>query len=156
MELVFVMALKFQSSVSNAGDTGYRYVPEGDAYSAEEEAATRCPAFREIGEELGPFDLCCLPIGAYNPRWFMSAVHVSPEDAVELFKDLRAKRALAMHWGTFVLTGEPVDEPPQRLHEAMIKKNLNPEYFVAIKHGATCDTSEESIRPQLKVTQGNQ
>eukprot|EP01138_Halocafeteria_seosinensis_P001771 gb/GECG01001814.1/.p1 GENE.gb/GECG01001814.1/~~gb/GECG01001814.1/.p1 ORF type:complete len:474 (+),score=47.83 gb/GECG01001814.1/:1-1422(+) len=135
-----------------SGDTGYRYLPEGDAYSEEEETASRCPAFREIGDELGPFDLCCIPIGAYNPRWFMSAVHVSPEDAVELFKDLRAKRALAMHWGTFVLTGEPVDEPPKRLYDAMVKKELNPEDFVAVKHGATCDTSEEGVRPQLKVT----
>lgn len=127
------------------GDTGYRYVPEGGPYSEEEQNAERCPAFREIGEEFGPFDLCLLPIGAYEPRWFMSAVHVSPEDAVELFCDTRAKRALAMHWGTFVLTEEPVHEPPQRLRQAMDTKGLNPGRFVALKQGATLSTSEEDF-----------
>ncbi|KAI0629649.1 beta-lactamase superfamily domain-containing protein [Trametes polyzona] len=78
-----------------AGDTGYRTVWEGE----DEASVPRCPAFAEIGERLGPFDLALLPIGAYAPREMWSNVHASPADAVEIFRDVRAKKALAMHWG---------------------------------------------------------
>ncbi|HEU4641281.1 MAG TPA: MBL fold metallo-hydrolase, partial [Gemmatimonadaceae bacterium] len=83
------------------------------------------PEFRTIGERFGPFDLSLLPIGAYEPRWFMRPVHVDPEEAVQLFLELNAgapagHRAVAMgiHWGTFQLADEPVLEPPARARAA--------------------------------------
>ncbi|XP_052576909.1 N-acyl-phosphatidylethanolamine-hydrolyzing phospholipase D isoform X1 [Peromyscus californicus insignis] len=70
------------------GDTGY------------------CPAFEEIGKRFGPFDLAAIPIGAYEPRWFMKYQHVDPEDAVRIHIDVQTKRSVAIHWGTFALTNE--------------------------------------------------
>jgi len=77
------------------------------------------PEFVRIARAAGPFDLVMLPIGAYQPRWFMSGVHMSPDDALAAYLDLthdapRLPRCLPIHWGTFRLTDEPVDEPPQR------------------------------------------
>ncbi|MCJ1304872.1 hypothetical protein MMC08_007685, partial [Hypocenomyce scalaris] len=104
-----------------AGDTGYRYVPQ----EASEDEVPFCPAFREIGEQYGPFDLSLLPIGLYSPRHFMSPVHCTPEDAVCLHSDLKSKRSIGMHWGT-VRGGlsqyfEEVTEPPRRFREACEK-----------------------------------
>ena len=82
------------------------------------------PEFGRIGERFGPFDLTMLPIGAYDPRWFMRSVHMNPEEAVRAFQQLNAgagtRRAalLPIHWGTFKLTDEPMDEPPARLRRA--------------------------------------
>lgn len=77
------------------------------------------PGFVEIGRRLGPFDVALMPIGAYEPRWFMSPVHMDPHEAVTAFRDLHRahgseQRAVfvPMHWGTFRLTDEPVEEPP--------------------------------------------
>jgi hypothetical protein len=71
--------------------------------------------FKDIGARLGYIDLAALPIGAYDPRWFMQIMHVNPEEAVQIHQDLRARHSVAMHWGTFILTDEPLDEPPHRL-----------------------------------------
>lgn len=71
--------------------------------------------FREIGRRFPGLDAAMLPIGAYDPEWFMSKQHMNPEEAVRAFEDLGAAHFLAMHWGTFKLTDEPLDEPPQRL-----------------------------------------
>jgi N-acyl-phosphatidylethanolamine-hydrolysing phospholipase D len=79
------------------------------------------PEFGAIGSRCGPFDLVMVPIGAYDPRWFMQIVHVSPEEAVRIYEDLVAPHCdrplpvmLGIHWGTFRLTEEPMEEPPQR------------------------------------------
>ncbi len=71
--------------------------------------------FKEIGRRYPGIDAAMLPIGAYDPAWFMSKQHMNPEEAVQAFEDLGARRFVAMHWGTFKLTDEPLDEPPQRL-----------------------------------------
>jgi len=71
--------------------------------------------FKEIGRRYPGIDAAMLPIGAYDPAWFMSKQHMNPEEAVQAFEDLGARRFMAMHWGTFKLTDEPLDEPPQRL-----------------------------------------
>ncbi|KAH9980377.1 beta-lactamase superfamily domain-containing protein [Lactifluus volemus] len=94
-----------------AGDTGYRTVRDGE----DEEKAPVCPAFAEVGERFGGVDVALLPIVAYGPRAMWSNLHCSPADAVRIFKDVRAKKALVMHWGTWVLTAEPVLEPPELL-----------------------------------------
>lgn len=69
------------------GDTGYRSVPKD--HKGPLDSLPVCPAFKEIGEKLGPFDLSAIPIGAYSPRWFMSPIHCDPEDAVCVHKDVR-------------------------------------------------------------------
>jgi L-ascorbate metabolism protein UlaG (beta-lactamase superfamily) len=71
--------------------------------------------FKDIGERLGPIDAAMLPIGAYEPEWFMRQQHMNPEDAVRAFGDLKARRMLPMHWGTYQLTDEWLGEPPVKL-----------------------------------------
>ena len=80
--------------------------------------------FRQVGERCGPFDFVMIPIGAYDPRWFMHVVHVDPEEGVQIYQDLVAPHAgkllplmLGIHWGTFRLTDEAMDEPPRRTAE---------------------------------------
>jgi N-acyl-phosphatidylethanolamine-hydrolysing phospholipase D len=74
--------------------------------------------FSRIGEGLGPFDLAAVPIGAYEPSKMMQDSHMNPEEAVRAALDLDAKTAIAIHFGTFDLSDEPLDEPPQRFIEA--------------------------------------
>ncbi|OXV11639.1 hypothetical protein Egran_00600 [Elaphomyces granulatus] len=110
-----------------AGDTGYRAVPElpegVDDYGADHDYPI-CPAFKQVGEYKGPFDLGLIPIGAYQPRWIMSPMHADPHDAVNIFRDTGCKRALGMHWGTWVLTEEDVLEPPKKLREALKRHDI--------------------------------
>ena len=93
--------------------------------------------FDDIGRRLGFVDLAALPIGAYEPRWFMSVMHVNPEEAVKIHRDLRARHSVAMHWGTFILTDEPLDEPPEKLAAARRAAGISPEEFFLMKHGET-------------------
>jgi N-acyl-phosphatidylethanolamine-hydrolysing phospholipase D len=93
---------------------------------------------RDIGERLGPFDLAFIPIGAYAPRWFMKTMHVDPAEAVQIRADVRARRAIAMHWGTFErLTDEPLDEPPAVLATQRAAVGLTPDEFAVMKIGET-------------------
>lgn len=125
------------STIYFSGDTGYRSVEKGTLpYSDEEKNAVKCPIFRQLGERFGSIDLGLLPIGAYSPRGFMSSFHTSPEDAVEIHMEIKAKKSIGMHWGTFLLTDEPIEEPPQRLEEAVRRKGLEKDTFVAVKPGA--------------------
>ena len=71
--------------------------------------------FAAIGRRFPGIDLALLPIGAYDPAWFMEKQHMNPEQALQAFVDLGARTFVAMHWGTFKLTDEPLDEPPARL-----------------------------------------
>jgi L-ascorbate metabolism protein UlaG (beta-lactamase superfamily) len=93
--------------------------------------------FREIQRRLGPMDLAALPIGHYEPRWFMQAAHVDPEEAVQIALDVHARRAIGIHWGTFPLTDEPLDEPPKRLRVALETAGLPAEGFLVLPRGAT-------------------
>jgi L-ascorbate metabolism protein UlaG (beta-lactamase superfamily) len=95
------------------------------------------PHFREIGERFGPIDLAALPIGAYEPRWFMASNHMTPEEAVRVHQDVRSRKSIAIHWGTFILTDEPLTEPPERLASALEKNAIPPDEFVVLKHGET-------------------
>ena len=110
-------------SVWFGGDTGYRSVPElppeVDDYGPEHAHLPHCPAFAQIGKLRGPFDLGLIPIGAYDPRYVMSPTHANPFDSVNIFKDTRCKRAMGIHWGTWVLTEEDVLEPPKVLRKAL-------------------------------------
>jgi L-ascorbate metabolism protein UlaG (beta-lactamase superfamily) len=92
--------------------------------------------FRDIGERLGPFDMAFIPIGAYAPRWFMKVMHVNVPEAVQIRADLRAARAIGMHWGTFEgLTDEPLDEPPLVLARQREERGLSQVEFDVLKIG---------------------
>jgi N-acyl-phosphatidylethanolamine-hydrolysing phospholipase D len=107
------------------------------------------PEFARIGERYGPFDILLIPIGAYDPRWFMERVHVDPEEAVRAFIEVsgdsldargsaRSPRiALGIHWGTFKLTDEPMDEPPRRTRAAWRAVGLPDEELWILRHGET-------------------
>ena len=103
-----------------AGDTGYN-----------------AALFREIGERAGPFRFSMIPIGAYAPRYFMSASHVDPAEAVEIHKDIKSQQSLGIHWGTFQLTHEPFLEPPILLKQAMSEQTIPTSEFQTIKIGDT-------------------
>ena len=100
------------------------------------------PQFGEISRRLGPFDLAILPIGAYEPRWFMRPVHMSPEDSVTAFQHLTAGSArdcvmVGSHWGTFRLTDEPVMEPPHLARQSWSQAGLPPDRLWILAHGET-------------------
>ena len=107
----------------------FRFFFRGDSgYSA---------VFKDIGQKVGPFDLAAIPIGAYEPRWFMRYHHISPEEALQVHLDIGSKKSVAIHWGTFILTDEPLDEPPKRMKKALKEKGLREEDFLILKHGET-------------------
>ncbi len=91
--------------------------------------------FTEIGQRLGPFDLAAVPIGAYLPPIIMRASHTTPEEALQVFQDVRARAFVPIHWGTFDLADEPLDEPPQRLAADAQRRQLDPERVWILKHG---------------------
>lgn len=93
--------------------------------------------FKEAGQRLGPFDVAALPIGAYLPPQIMKLVHLTPEEATQAFVDLDAKVMLGMHWGTFDLADEPLDEPPARMLAEIRRRNLDPSRAWILKIGET-------------------
>ena len=109
---------------------GFRFFFSGDiAYSAD--AA-------QIGARLGPFDLAAIAIGHYEPRWFMRGSHVNPDEAVRVHRDIRSRRSLAIHYGTFErLTAEPLDQPLSDLAQARAAQGVAEEEFFSLRHGET-------------------
>ena len=93
--------------------------------------------FRDIGARLGPFDMAFIPIGAYAPRWFMQVMHLDVPEALQVRADLRAERAIGIHWGTFQLTDEPPDEPAAELIRLRKERSLAPDDFDVMKVGET-------------------
>ncbi len=93
--------------------------------------------FAQIGARVGSIDAAMLPIGAYDPRWFMREQHMNPEDAVQAFVELGAARFFAMHWGTFKLTDEPLDEPPRLTRELFARRGLDAARLVIPAVGET-------------------
>jgi L-ascorbate metabolism protein UlaG (beta-lactamase superfamily) len=102
------------------------------------------PFFRDVRRRLGPIDLALLPIGAYEPRWFMRVVHMNPAEAVQAHQDLEALQSLAMHFGTFQLTAEGIDEPVRDLAEALHSNGVAPSCFRTLAFG-------ESFRVEPRV-----
>ncbi len=108
-----------------AGDTGYS------------------PDFADIARRFadrqadGGFDIALIPVGAYAPRWFMKQQHVDSDEAVRMHRDLGAKRSLGIHWGTFELTDEALDEPPRALAQALARAGVGEERFFLLALGQT-------------------
>lgn len=93
---------------------------------------------RAIGRRLAPLDLAILPIGAYEPRWFMRDYHMNPEEAVQAYRALGgAGVCMGVHWGTFVLADEPLDEPPVRMRAAWSAAKLPAGRLWIPRHGET-------------------
>ena len=91
--------------------------------------------FATIQQRFGHMDLSLIPIGAYAPRWFMKYHHCNVDEAIQIHKDLKSKKSIAMHWGTFQLTDEPMDDPIKLLKKLAPEKNLLSNEFVAMTHG---------------------
>jgi L-ascorbate metabolism protein UlaG (beta-lactamase superfamily) len=98
--------------------------------------------FKLIKERCGAPTTALLPIGAYEPRWFMKTQHMNPEDAVQAYIDLGAKRFVAMHWGTFKLTDEPLDEPPRFLRDVWAQQKLRDERLFILAIGETLSIAD--------------
>jgi L-ascorbate metabolism protein UlaG (beta-lactamase superfamily) len=96
---------------------------EGTSYHAGDTAFS-ADVFRAIGKRFPAIDWAMLPIGAYDPEWFMQAHHMNPEEAGRAFELLGAKNLVAMHWGTFKLTDEPLGEPPERMRAWWADRSL--------------------------------
>lgn len=108
-----------ENSFYFAGDTGY------------------FSGFSEIGKKFPNLDLAILPIGAYEPRWFMKSVHMNPEDSVQAFLDLQAKYMIPMHYQTFILTDEALDEPLKFTKLEFEKRVKNLSRLIDLKIGET-------------------
>ncbi|MGB7542283.1 MAG: MBL fold metallo-hydrolase [Burkholderiales bacterium] len=93
--------------------------------------------FRDIQARFGEFDLAAIPIGHYEPRWFMTPQHIDPAQAVRVHQDLAARYSVGVHWGVFELTDEPLDEPPQKLAEARARAGVPQERFFLMQLGET-------------------
>ncbi len=111
-----------------AGDTGY----SKDFADARERFVSR-----QSASAGGGFDIALIPIGGYEPRWFMEQQHVNPAEAVRIHLDLGAKRSVGVHWGTFELTDESLDEPPRKLAEERKAQQLADDDFSVLAIGAT-------------------
>ncbi|HLU44168.1 MAG TPA: MBL fold metallo-hydrolase [Natronosporangium sp.] len=102
-----------------AGDTGYGHF------------------FRQIGARYPGIELALMPVGAYHPRWFMRPMHLDPEEAVQAFQEIGASRMVPMHWGTFILSHEPVLEPLERTRRAWAAAGLPAEHLWDLSIGET-------------------
>ena len=95
------------------------------------------PQFAEIGARCPGIDVALLPIGAYEPRWFMQPMHMNPDEAVRAHLDVKARLSIAMHFGTFQLTDEGIDEPLRALERARAAHGVARDAFRVLDFGAT-------------------
>lgn len=121
------------------------FLPRGTFYFGGDSALPpEFPLFEQISEHVGPVDVAALPIGAYEPDWFMKDSHMNPAEAVLVHRKLRARKSVGIHWGTFPLSEEPLGDPPLRLRREAEKALVD---FVTVPHGASvsvkCDEVEE-------------
>lgn len=111
-----------------AGDTGYN-----------------SQMFQEIGQRSGSIRVAMLPIGAYKPQWFMSPVHISPEEAVKIHMIMNIETSIAMHFGTFRLADDGQEDPVRDLEKAVKKFRLEENEFLILKEGSYFEINHESV-----------
>ncbi len=116
-----------------AGDTGYS------------------PDFRDIQQRLGNMDLALLPIGAYQPRWLTRRQHIDPAEAVQIHQDLGARMSLGIHWGTLVLSDEPIQQPPLDLASARQQAGIAEAAFPVWAIGETKTFTLPATTPAVKA-----
>ena len=104
--------------------------------------------FKEIGARFPAIDLALISIGAYEPRWFMKDMHINPAEAVQIQQDIGARYALAVQWGTFPLTAEPIDDPPVKLRQALGARNISPARFEVLHIGEVKTVAPEGRREE--------
>ena len=121
-----------------SGDTGY---------SADFTDTQKRFASRQSAQQGGGFDVALLAVGAYEPRWFMKEQHINPAEAVQVHQDLKAKRSVGVHWGTFELTDEPLDQPPKDLAAARTAANISGDEFFLLAIGQTRRIDKRSAAP---------
>ncbi|MFT3925502.1 MAG: MBL fold metallo-hydrolase [Myxococcales bacterium] len=109
--------------VFHSGDTGY------------------FGGFRAIGEVFGGIDVACLPLGAYEPTWFMSSQHMNPEQSLQAYHDLVATHFVGMHWGAYDLSDEPIEAGPQWLRQAVVERGLPAQRFHVLTPGGSLGLS---------------
>lgn len=108
----------------------FRFYYSGDtAYSK--------PMFESIRERFGSFDLAAIPVGAYAPRWFMSAQHTDPAEAVQAILDVDAREGIGVHWGSFEMASESIDAPLEEVPRALAAAGLPPERLALFRHAQT-------------------
>ncbi|ROH87320.1 MBL fold metallo-hydrolase [Pseudomethylobacillus aquaticus] len=93
--------------------------------------------FADIGSRFGGFDLATIPVGVYEPRWFIKNQHVNPEEAVQIHRDVKARQSIGVHWGTFELSDEPLDQVMGDLPAARARLGVADEAFLLLRHGET-------------------
>ncbi len=120
-----------------SGDTGY----SKDFADTQQRFAPRQTA--ALG---GGFDIALIAVGAYEPRWFMKEQHVNPTEAVQIHQDLKAKRSVGVHWGTFALTDEPLDQPPKDLAAARTAAGVPEADFFLLAVGETRKLPARAVR----------
>jgi len=110
----------------------------GDAgYSPDFTDTRRRFSSRQSPDQGGGFDLALIPVGAYAPRWFMKDQHLNPDEAVQTHLDLGAKRSMGIHWGTFELTDEALDQPPKDLAASKDRRHITDDEFFLLRIGET-------------------
>ncbi len=109
--------------------------PAGNIYCAGDTAYRDGAVFPEIRRRLGPARVAIVPVGAYEPRWFMRTQHADPEEAIRIAMDIEAEYTLGIHWGTFPLTDEPYSEPATRFDSAVLALKLDPRCYRAMRAG---------------------
>jgi L-ascorbate metabolism protein UlaG (beta-lactamase superfamily) len=115
----YIIDSKVAGKLYFVGDTGYG------------------PFLKDIGRQFGPLRLALIPIGAYKPPWFMSPIHCSPAEAVQIHTDVRSEQSVAIHFGTFPLADDGSTEPVDDLAKALVAKNIPADRFKALKTGTS-------------------
>lgn len=119
----FIIDSKVAGKLYFVGDTGYG------------------PFLKKIGDEFGPLRLALIPIGAFKPEWFMSPIHCSPDQAVQIHKDVRAQQSVAIHFGTFPMADDGEREPVDVLQKALREQQIAPAQFRALRNGESLDVN---------------
>ena len=119
------------------GTTFHWYFSGDTAYSNDFTSTKNRVNTLQTREQGGGFDLALIGIGAYEPRWFMSEQHVNPSEAIKIHQDLGAKRSIGVHWGTFNLSDEALDQPPRDLVEASDAAGMGKDEFSVMAIGET-------------------